>query len=127
MKLNNQQVKALASSFYNEIKEKIAEEKIIERVKQLQKFKPLYEKGIKVLENNSFIRNIEVCLTKDKVCNLHREDSFESWVDNYSFNQLVKNKEKYVSLSSIEEDIILATIESSSIEEIKKILKNKYK
>ncbi len=129
-KLTNQQITALANKFYNEAKEK-QELKNEAKKKELQKeYKPLYDKGIQILKDNStLIRQIDIILNKDNSIYLNLKQTFDQWVNNYTINTLIKNKlkEKTLNVDTIKEDIVLATIDSNSVEDIMNILNKKYK
>lgn len=129
-KLTNQQITALANKFYNEAKAK-QELKNETKKKELQKeYKPLYDKGIQLLkDNSSLLYKIHIYVNKTDCVGLQINDKFDNWVDNWTINALIKNKlkEKTLSVDTIKEDIVLATIDSNSIEDIMNILNKKYK
>lgn len=129
-KLTNQQITALANKFYNEAKAK-QELKNEAKKKELQKeYKPLYDKGIKLLKDNStLIGEVSIILDKFNSTSLNLNQTFDKWINNYTINRLIKNKlkEKTLNVDTIKEDIVLATIDSQSIEDILNILKTKYK
>lgn len=126
MKLDKRQISALADSFYKEIKPKIHKENEANRIKQLQKFKPDYEKGLKILQGNKFIKTISIDIGKNYQVELTRTKTFESYTGSYPFRYLIDDV-KSIDKSDIERDIVLATIDSSSVDDIMKFLKNKYK
>lgn len=128
MKLNKQQINALASKFYNELITEYNSVNEIFKKEQLQKFKPDYEKGIKLLKNNPFLNSINIDVSNYAI-QLGKKDSFENYINSYSFKTyLIKNiKRDIPSKETIINDIILATIDSTSVDEIMKTLKQKYK
>jgi len=86
------------------------------------------EKGIKLLKNNSFLNSIKVYINDKNFVYLDKNYSFEEFLDDYSFSNIIKNIKKEVpSKKDIVNDIILATIDSTSVDEIMKNLKLKYK
>lgn len=129
MKLNKKQIETLAKKFYNEAIEVYNKQKLEEKLKQLEKYKPLYDKGIAVLNKNNFLASINISIPgKDSFeALLKRDFTFEEFISNYNFNYLVKSKLKSFSLNDIINDIVLATIDSSSVEDMMNTLKNKYK
>ena len=130
MKLNNQQITALAGKFYSELVEKTEKIKKEERTKLTEQFRANYNKGIKLLEKNDFVDNINISISKSKTATLTRNKSFESYINDWSIKNHLNEQigvGKEPSVSNIKEDIILATIDTSSVEEIMKVLKEKYK
>lgn len=130
-KLTNQQITALANKFYNEAKAK-QELKNEAKKKELQKeYKPLYDKGIQLLKDNSIlIKSINVIVSKNgNTTSLSVKETFDKWVDCYQIRIEIKNKlkEKTLNVDTIKEDIVLATIDSNSVEDIMNILNKKYK
>ena len=128
MKLNKQQLNALAKEYYNELKENYNKINKVFKEEQLKKFKPDYEKGIRLIKNNSFLESIEINIS-DKYCvKLDRNDNFNDYISKYNFRNVIKNIERNIpSEETIINDIILSTINSTSVDEIMKNLKNKYK
>lgn len=128
MKLNKQQINALASKFYNELITEYNRVNEIFKKEQLKKFKPDYEKGVKLLKDNPFLNSININVSNYAI-QLSRKTSFENYINNYSFRTyLIKGIERDIPTKrDIENDIILATIDSTSVDEIMKILKQKYK
>lgn len=129
-KLTNQQITALANKFYNEAKAK-QELKNEAKKKELQKeYKPLYDKGIQLLKDNStLIIEIGIVLDKFNSVSLNLNQTFDKWVDGYTIKSKIKDKlkEKTLNVDTIKEDIVLATIDSNSVEDIMNILNKKYK
>lgn len=128
MKLNKQQINALASKFYDELITQYNKLNEVFRNEQLKKFKPDYEKGIKLLKDNPFLNSININVSNYAI-QLSRKTSFENYINNYSFRTyLIKGIERDIPTKrDIENDIILATIDSTSVDEIMKTLKQKYK
>ena len=130
MKVNNQQITSLAGKFYSELVEKTEKIKKEERTKLTEQFRANYNKGIKLLEKNDFVDNINISISKSKTATLTRNKSFESYINDWSIKNHLNEQigvGKEPSVSNIKEDIILATIDTSSVEEIMKVLKEKYK
>lgn len=129
-KLTNQQITALANKFYNEAKAK-QELKNEAKKKELQKeYKPLYDKGIQLLKDNSdLLHKVVINVGKEHTIGLQKNEKFDDWVDNYTIERLIKDKlkEKTLNLDTIKEDVVLATIDSNSVEDIMNILNKKYK
>lgn len=127
MKLNKTQINALAVSFKKEIDIKLEKEYLKAQELQMKSFCCLYDKGIKLLKDNNFLSEITINISKKRngnVC-LNRKNTLKSWINNWGFKQLLETDS--ISIKDIEQDIILATIDSQSIEDIMKVLKNKYK
>lgn len=126
MKLDKKQINALAQSFYKEIQDKIEKANKDSREKQLEKFRPYYDKGIQILKNNKFIESIFINIGNGYSVELKSTNSFDEFTDDYSFDYVIKKRNNAI-VSDIENDIILATIDAKSVDDITKILKNKYK
>lgn len=130
MKLNNAQINALADKFYNEIKAKQDKKDEAAKLAKLDSFKPLYDRAIKIInENSDLIYNMTVKVNSNgNTVSLRKNETFKQWVDSYQFTNLVKlSTNKKLAIENIKQDIILATIDSQSIEDIMKTLKAKYK
>lgn len=128
MKLTKNQIDALANKFYNEIKIELDKKHQIEKDKKLEQYREIYDKSIKILKDNNFINNISISLKIGKNTHnisLYSKYTFNDFTDNYIFNRLCKDDE--ISISQIKEDIILATIDSASLDDIMKKLSIKYK
>jgi len=128
MKLNKQQIEALASKFYNELITEYNKINEVFRNEQLKKFKPDYEKGIKLLKNNLFLKSIYIEISNDYSAELKKDYTFKDFTDSYWIRNSLKDIERNIpSIETITNDIILATIDSTSVDEIMKNLKQKYK
>jgi len=128
MKLNKQQINALVNKFYNELTTEYNKINEVFKNEQLKKFKSDYEKGVKLLKNNSFLETININLSDLCVVQLCRKDSFDDYTGKYNFRHVIKDIVRNTpSMSTITNDIILATIDSTSVDEIMKNLKQKYK
>lgn len=129
MKLTNQQIDALAQKFCNDyLQENLKVSKKQEK-KIKQSFKPFYDKGVKILEANSNILNSITLKMFTITSELKLSMTFESFTKNWNIKSYIESKVKTKKLdkSEIRQDIILATIDNSSIEEIMKTLTKKYK
>ena len=129
MKLTNQQIDALAQKFCNDyLQENLKVSKKQEK-KIKQSFKPFYDKGVKILEANSDILNSITLKMFTITSELKLSMTFESFTKNWNIKSYIESKVKTKKLdkSEIRQDIILATIDNSSIEEIMKTLTKKYK
>lgn len=128
MKLNKQQINALANKFHNELKSEYNKINEVFKNEQLKKFKPDYEKGIKLLKDNSFLEAININLSNSDAVQLCRKDTFDDYISKYNFKNVIKSiKRNIPCVETIINDIILATIDSTSVDEIMKTLKQKYK
>lgn len=128
MKLNKQQINALASKFYNELITQHNKLNEVFKEEQLKKFKPDYEKGIKLLKNNLFLKSIYIEISNDYSAELKKDYTFKDFTDSYWIRNSLKDIERNIpSIETITNDIILATIDSTSVDEIMKNLKQKYK
>jgi len=128
MKLNKQQIEALANKFYDELITEYNKVNEIFKNEQLKKFKPDYEKGIKLLKNNLFLKSIYIEISNDYSAELKKDYTFKDFTDSYWVRNSLKDIERNIpSIETITNDIILATIDSTSVDEIMKNLKQKYK
>lgn len=125
MKLDKRQINALATNFYKEFKVKLDKTNKENKLKSLEKFRVDYNKGIKLLKDNKFLHSININIDQNNSVSLDKNKSFERYTNNYTFNDLLDENIK-ISISDIESDIILATIDSKSVEDIMKVLKSKY-
>jgi hypothetical protein len=126
MKLNNTQINALASKFHDEIEEIINEKNKIDKEKQLEQYRPNYQKAINLLKENKWLDSVKIKLTKHSTIDVKLKDSFEDFTDSWAFRTMLKTKYKVPELQDIKNDIIIATIDTSSVEEIIEQLKEKY-
>lgn len=129
MKLTNQQIDALAQKFCNDYLQENLKVSKKQEQKIKQSFKPFYDKGVKILEANSNILNSITLKMFTITSELKLSMTFESFTKNWSIKSYIESKLKTKKLdkSEIRQDIILATIDNSSIEEIMKTLTKKYK
>lgn len=129
MKLTNQQIDALAQKFCNDYLQENLKVSKKQEQKIKQSFKPFYDKGVKILEANSDILNSITLKMFTITSELKLSMTFESFTKNWSIKSYIESKLKTKKLdkSEIRQDIILATIDNSSIEEIMKTLTKKYK
>jgi hypothetical protein len=126
MKLNKEQINAIAYEFYSKLEEennKLNDKSIKE---QQEKFRPAYNKGIKLLEKNDWLESIDILDQKIKI-SLSRGESFEDYLDNWNVRQVINHKSLTVSMKDIANAIILATIEANNLDEVMEVLKNKFK
>jgi hypothetical protein len=126
MKLNKEQINAIAYEFYSKLEEennKLNDKSIKE---QQEKFRPSYNKGIKLLEKNDWLESIDILDQKIKI-SLSRGESFEDYLDNWNVRQVINHKSLTVSMKDIANAIILATIEANNLDEVMEVLKNKFK
>jgi acetone carboxylase gamma subunit len=126
MKLNKEQINAIAYEFYSKLEEENRKlnEKLIKE--QQEKFRPTYNKGIKLLEKNDWLESIDILDQKIKI-SLSRGESFEDYLDNWNVRQVINHKSLTVSMKDIANAIILATIEANNLDEVMEVLKNKFK
>lgn len=129
MKLTNQQIDALAQKFCNDYLQENLKVSKKQEQKIKQSFKPFYDKGVKILEANSDILNSITLKMFTITSELKLSMTFESFTKNWNIKSYIESKVKTKKLdkSEIRQDIILATIDNSSIEEIMKTLTKKYK
>lgn len=130
MKLNNQQVEALASKFQQELKSK--EDKEIQKTKEtkLKSLKADFDKAQDILKRYSFLTEINYCLNgKGWEVAIKRKDTFNTFSDSWTVGNFLKDSinSKIPSITEIKNEIILATIDATSIEEIMNNLKKKFK
>jgi hypothetical protein len=126
IKLNKQQINALANTFRNELLEVENKKKEVEKENIYKKYKPLFIKVKKILANNEEIDEIYVKLIKNNSSSINRKSDENNWISGYAMNNILKNK-NIVTIDKIQNDIILATIDSISVDEIINSLKTKYK
>lgn len=128
MKLTKQQMEALASKFQNELKTKAEQKaKKIESEKGLT-LKPDFDKACKLLKENDFLKKVEFKLNNSNYsASIDRTTTFNSFLQKWDVKSYLKTNSNYPSKSDIIQDIILATIDASSVEEIMKSLNKKYK
>jgi hypothetical protein len=127
MNLNKTQIEALADSFRTTLL--VNRKAVIDKEKEkiILKYKSLFEKSIELLKNNKFITQVRVNLDKGYTTEINLEDTLANFISDYTLNNLVKTDIEIPTLSSLKNDIILATIDSTSVEEIMNTLKLKYK
>jgi CTP:phosphocholine cytidylyltransferase-like protein len=128
MKLNNAQITALARKFKVELLEN---KKIIEK-QEIEKYykskKPIFDSCIKLLQKNSFLTKVSVNLEKGYEGSINKDSKHDNWISTYSItNNILDLKIKIPELDELKTEIVLATIDSQSIEDILNILKTKYK
>jgi hypothetical protein len=128
MKLTGTQINALARSFYEKLEEKNKKEHSKKIEQEKLKHKDLYNNCMSILKKNDFLKELNTNITFGKVSTsltIRRNSTFNSIFDNYAFrNAFEKN---LPSIESIKQDIILATIDSKSVEDIMNSLNKKYK
>ena len=127
IKLNKQQINALANKFYNEKKNDIDKLNKEALNKSIVEYKPLFEKAQKVLKQNDFLRSVEVKLNNGYDTAITSSTTFKTFSEKWDVINSFKPKTIKLSLNNIENDIILATIDSISVDEIINSLKTKYK
>ena len=80
------------------------------------------------MKTNIWLTSISINITNDYSAELRNNDSFEDYTDSYYFRNVIKDiKRNIPTKETIINDIILATIDSTSVDEIMKTLKQKYK
>ena len=80
------------------------------------------------MKTNIWLTSISIDITNDYSAELRNNDSFEDYTDSYYFRNVIKDiKRNIPTKETIINDIILATIDSTSVDEIMKTLKQKYK
>jgi argonaute-like protein implicated in RNA metabolism and viral defense len=127
MKLNNTQINALASKFHEEIKDEIEKKNRLKKEKQLEHYRPIYVKAINVLRDNNWIESLQIKINKTSKVTLEPGDSFEDFTNCWAFRSLLGKEFEIPGLQDIKNDIIIATIDTSSVDEIMEKLKEKYK
>lgn len=130
MKLNNTQINALAQSFRNELIEN-REEKINKlREEKLKSFKTDFDKAQDILKRYSFLTEVSYYLNgKNYEVTVKRTNTFKSFSESWTVNNFLRDiiKSKIPDLNTIKNEIILSTIDASSVEDIMKNLKKKFK
>jgi hypothetical protein len=127
MKLNNNQINALASDFYKKLDDKYTEANQKARKLELEKFRSDYNKGIKVLKANPFINNLSIKISDSYTALLQINMSFEEYTKIRTFDNVIETKKVSIGLESIKRDIILSTIDAKSLDDIIEKLEEKYK
>jgi hypothetical protein len=127
MKLNNNQINALASDFYKKLDDKYTEANQKARKIELEKFRSDYNKGIKFLKANTFINNLSIKISDNYTALLQINMSFEEYTKSHTFNYVIETKKVSIGLESIKRDIILSTIDAKSLDDIIEKLEEKYK
>lgn len=128
MKLNNQQITALADKFRQEL---IKNKEVFEK-EEIEKYylskKLLFNASIKILEKNPFLNKVEVKLEKGYSNSINKDSKYNNWISTYNMaNNLLGLKISVPTIEELKTNIVLATIESDSVEEIMGILKTKFK
>jgi len=128
MKLNNQQINALASKFFNELQLLNFEQNKKRREIEIESYRKIYDKAFSLFKENKFLESITITITSEVSVGISRNTSFQKFTENYKFSALLKSKVTLkTTVDDIKNDIILATIETSSIDEIMEVLTKKYK
>lgn len=127
MKLNTIQINALAKKFYDEKQKEYDKANDEYKKKQLEKYRENYNKGMKILKDNPFINYITINVSRTDYATLQRNWSFEQYTNNYNIIHNFTKKNQSLSLIDIKNDIVIATIDAKSTEEIMNNLKLKYK
>lgn len=120
MKLNNQQIKALASSLYDQIKKKVE-----------AKYEAKLQEYLDRPEVKKFFDDINFHTNNEALPVFMREkyDIDSGWrLTDYVEKMFGKlpQKENVPYLSQIQDQILLATIESENLEAITKVILSKY-
>jgi hypothetical protein len=128
MKLNNAQITALADKFRKEL----LENKTIVEKQEVEKYyknkKPLFISCLKLLQKNTFLTKVTVSLEKNYEASVTKESKYNNWINSYNMiNNLINLKIVIPTIEEVKTDIILATIDAQSVEDIMKTLKSKYK
>lgn len=126
MKLTKQQIHALANKFRSELVEAINKNQEAEKENIYKKYKPLFIKVKKILANTKEINEINIKLTKNRSSSITRQCEENNWISSYVMDDLLK-KSSIPYIEDVTNDIILATIDAQSVEDIMKTLKQKYK
>ena len=128
MKLNNQQINALASKFFNELQLLNFEKNKKAREVEIENYRKIYDKAFSLFKENKFLESICIIITNKVSIAMSRNTSFQKFTENYKFSALLKSKTTLkTTVDDIKNDIILATIDTSSIDEIMEVLTKKYK
>jgi hypothetical protein len=127
MKLNKEQVSAIAYEFYSKLKEE--NDKLNKKLikDQEEKFRPDYNKGIKLLEKNDWLDSVDISVAPGRSATVTKEKSFEKFLMDWDVQRLIETKGLDISLTDIKNSIVLATIEANNLDEVMEVLKNKFK
>lgn len=122
MKLTNQQANAVAEKIFNEVKTKALEKKALEIKKVETEILKTFQKELKGLGNN--VRGVEV-MYKDQRVEIRRSlHTGDFYVPECNIRSFVKSWN--VSVDTIKNDIILATIDASDLQELIRVVSLKY-
>lgn len=140
MKLNKEQKLALVTRIKQLAKEE--QNKFIEQVekawvpsdnyvalkKQLKKLQKETDKALEIINkhyNNSDNRIVRISYDRDSYTDKYI-DEYLKWIERFEIDQLCKNKPEF-DFTYLEKDIILATIDGESVDEIVKNALTKYR
>lgn len=122
MKLTNQQANAVAEKIFNEVKTKALEKKALEIKKVEAEILKTFQKELKGLGNN--VRGIEVVYKDQRVEIRRSQHTDDFYVPEYNIRSFVKSWN--VNVDTIKNEIILATIDASDLQELIRVVLLKY-
>ncbi len=127
MKLTKLQIEALAESIVKEFEEKRGLEKNQLLEKQLEDFKPTFNKSQEIFKKYPEVQSVNISYIDRKI-EIYRESKLLGFKNSWELKDIIKDKMKpRLTLGEVERAIILSTIDTKSVDEIIDKVKNKFK